>query len=81
MLLAGSDNKLYSPESVEKAYSLLCAMFGPEMYKLKIVPGYGHLDCWIGCRAWRHIYPMVREEVDRVVRGGDYQFQDRDETI
>lgn len=79
MLFAGSDNKLFSPESVEKSYSLLCDVNGPEMYKLNIVPGYGHHDCWIGCKAWRDIYPMVREEVDRVVRGSEYQFQEPDD--
>lgn len=73
MLLAGSDNKLFSPESVKKSYSLLSEVFGPKMYKLEIVPGYGHHDCWIGCRAGRDIYPMVGEEVDRVVRGNDYR--------
>lgn len=79
LLLAGSDNKLFSPESVEKSYSLLCDVNGPEMYKLKIVPGYGHHDCWIGCKAWRDIYPMVREEVDRVVRGSDYLYREPDD--
>lgn len=81
MLLAGSDNKLFSPESVERSYEILCDTFGPKMYKLKIVPRYGHHDCWIGCKAWRDIYPMVREEVDRVLRGSDYHFQDPDDQL
>lgn len=79
MLFAGSDNKLFSPESVKRSYQILVDTFGPKMYKLEIVPGYGHHDCWIGCRAWRDIYPMIREEVDRVVRGNDYQIQNTDD--
>lgn len=79
MLLAGADNKLFSQESVSRSYSLLCDAFGPDMYKFKIVLGYGHHDCWIGCKAWRDIYPMVREEVDRVMRGSDYRFQEPDD--
>lgn len=78
MLLSGADNKLFSQESVSRSYSLLCDAFGQDMYKLKIVPGYGHHDCWIGCKAWRDIYPVVREEVDRVIRGSDYRFQEPD---
>lgn len=44
------------------------------MYTRRIVPGYGHLDPWIGRNAWRDVYPMVREEMDRIVRGDDYKF-------
>lgn len=76
MLLAGAGNKIFSLDSVNKSYSVLCDTFGPHLYKLNILPGYGHHDCWIGCKAWRDIYPLVREEVDRVVRGSDYHFQE-----
>lgn len=48
-------------------------------YRRRVVPGYGHLDCWMGRNAWKDIYPFVREEVDRVVRGERYKFEEPDD--
>lgn len=44
------------------------------MYRRRVIPGYGHLDGFIGRDAWRDVYPMIREEADRVVRGAGYRF-------
>jgi len=44
------------------------------MYRRVVVPGYGHLDGFMGKDAWRDVYPMLREEMDRVVRGREYKF-------
>jgi hypothetical protein len=49
------------------------------LYRRRVVPGYGHLDCWMGRHAWKDVYPFVREEVDRVCRGEDYRFQEPDD--
>lgn len=43
-------------------------------YQRKEIPGYGHLDGFMGKNAWRDVYPMIRKEVDRVVRGESYKF-------
>lgn len=48
-------------------------------YRRRVVPGYGHLDCWMGRHAWKDVYPMVREEVDRVCHGEAYCFQEPDD--
>ncbi|KAK4212109.1 hypothetical protein QBC37DRAFT_202053 [Rhypophila decipiens] len=45
-------------------------------YKRRVVPGYGHLDGWMGRNAWKDVYPFVLEEVDRVVRGEHYKFEE-----
>ncbi|ROV89585.1 hypothetical protein VMCG_09946 [Cytospora schulzeri] len=45
-------------------------------YHRRVVPGYGHLDCWMGRNAWKDVYPFVREEVDRVCRGDGYRFEE-----
>jgi hypothetical protein len=49
------------------------------LYRRRVVPGYGHLDCWMGRHAWKDVYPFVREEVDRVCRGEDYRFVEPDD--
>lgn len=48
-------------------------------YHRRVVPGYGHLDCWMGRNAWKDVYPFVREEVDRVCRGNGYRFREPDD--
>ncbi|KAI8630163.1 glucose-methanol-choline oxidoreductase [Xylariaceae sp. FL1651] len=81
LLFVGRDNAVLSPESTEKTYEVLTEAFGTRkddgiQYRRRVVPGYGHLDCWMGRNAWKDVYPFVLEEVDRVVRGPDYIFQE-----
>ncbi|OLN95454.1 Cholesterol oxidase 2 [Colletotrichum chlorophyti] len=84
MLFVGRDNAVLTPEATERTYEILCDTFGSHggdakgglQYRRRVVPGYGHLDCWMGRNAWKDVYPFVREEVDRVVRGEEYQFVD-----
>lgn len=79
LLWVGRDNAVLSPEATERTYETLCETFEDGEYKRKVVPGYGHLDGWMGRNAWRDVYPFIREEVDRVVRGPDYVFQEPDD--
>jgi hypothetical protein len=82
MLFVGRDNAVLSVESTGRTYEKLCEKFGSRddnggiQYRRKIVPGYGHLDCWMGRNAWKDVYPFVREEIDRVVRGEEYHFEE-----
>ena len=82
LLFVGADNQVLTPESTERTYSVLCDTFGSSdaqgkmQYKRRVVPGYGHLDCWMGRYAWRDVYPFVREEVDKVTRGAGYKFRE-----
>lgn len=50
--------------------------FGVVNYRRRVIPGYGHLDCWMGRNAWKDVYPLVREEVDRVCHGEKYTFKE-----
>lgn len=52
---------------------------GRAEYRRKVIPGYGHLDCWMGRNAWKDVYPMLREEMDRVCHGPAYRFQEPDD--
>ncbi|KAH7362985.1 glucose-methanol-choline oxidoreductase [Plectosphaerella cucumerina] len=86
MLFVGGDNAVLSTEATERTYETLCETFGSTggqgdgvMYRRRIVPGYGHLDCWMGRNAWKDVYPFVRDEVDRVVRGETYKFEEPDD--
>ncbi|KAK6209218.1 hypothetical protein LQW54_006538 [Pestalotiopsis sp. IQ-011] len=87
LLFVGRDNAVLSPAATEKTYEVLCDTFGTRdtrdgdglQYKRRVVPGYGHLDCWMGRNAYKDVYPFVREEVDRVARGEDYRFVEPDD--
>ncbi|KAI8959082.1 FAD/NAD(P)-binding domain-containing protein [Daldinia sp. FL1419] len=81
MLFVGRDNAVLTPESTERTYEILTDTFGGEQYKRRVVPDYGHLDCWMGRNAWKDVYPFVREEVDHVMRGEDYKFQEPMDTF
>ncbi|KAI0457985.1 glucose-methanol-choline oxidoreductase [Xylaria acuta] len=79
LLFVGGDNAVLSPESTERTYEVLTDAFssrhdGGIQYRRRVVPDYGHLDCWMGRNAWKDVYPFVLEEVDRVVRGPEYKF-------
>ncbi|UNI18457.1 hypothetical protein JDV02_004725 [Purpureocillium takamizusanense] len=84
LLFNGADSSVLSPKAADETYNALLAAFGPSagvdgaagtQYRRRSVEGYGHLDCWMGMNAWRDVYPFVREEVDRVVRGEEYVFR------
>ncbi|RYP91482.1 hypothetical protein DL770_002421 [Monosporascus sp. CRB-9-2] len=84
LLFVGRDNAVLSPESTQRTYEALTDIFGTTdddgvQYRRRVVPGYGHLDCWMGRNAWKDVYPFVREEVDRVVRGEGYSFEHPDD--
>lgn len=78
MLFSGSDNKVLNPESTDKTYSILRDRFGPDKYERHVVQGYGHLDCWMGREAYKDVYPLVREQADKVCRGKDYEYEEPD---
>jgi len=76
MLFSGSDNQVLTPESTDKTYTILRDMFGTKGYERHVVQGYGHLDCWMGRKAYVDVFPMVRMEVDAVVRGDEYRYSE-----
>ena len=80
MLFSGSDNKVLTPESTDKSYSILRDTFGSDLYERHVIQGYGHLDCWMGREAYKDVFPLVRAQADRVCRGEDYRYEEPDWT-
>lgn len=78
MLFSGGDNKVLTPESTDKTYSILRDEFGCKGYSRHVIPGYGHLDCWMGRESYVDVFPVVRAEVDRVCRPEGYRYQEPD---
>ncbi|KAI9150826.1 hypothetical protein HJFPF1_10603 [Paramyrothecium foliicola] len=76
MLFVGGDNAVISPAATELTYEQLCEAHGLSagcgggiQYRRRVVPGYGHLDCWMGTNAWRDVFPFVLDEMNRVMQG------------
>lgn len=67
---------MLTPEATERTYGILRDTFGARNYERHVVQGYGHLDCWMGRLAYKDVYPMVREQVDKVVRGEHYRYRE-----
>lgn len=63
--LHGEENRLFRPEGSALTYEWLREQNGPELYSRHVVPGYAHMDCFIGKDAARDVYPLVTEQLDR----------------
>ena len=61
----GEDNRLFLPEGSALTYELLRENNGPELYTRHVIPGYAHMDCFIGKNASRDIYPTVMLELEK----------------
>jgi hypothetical protein len=85
LLLAGSENAVLGVEAISRSYDLLNSTLGSSgsspLLQKRVIDGYGHDDCWIGESAWRDVYPTVRKEVDRIVRGESYRFEVSEEEL
>jgi hypothetical protein len=60
VLLAGAQNCCFLPESQERTFDYLTAK-GRGTYALNIVPGYGHLDVFMGESAARDVFPLIQD--------------------
>lgn len=62
VLFAGRDNRCFLPESQERTFSWLDA-HEPGRHALHVVPGYGHLDVFLGRNAARDVFPAMLAEL------------------
>jgi hypothetical protein len=76
MLFSGGDNHVLNPRCTDMTYELLRNKFGPNQYERHVIPGYGHLDCWMGRQAYKDVYPIIRRQVDKVCRGETYKYKE-----
>jgi pimeloyl-ACP methyl ester carboxylesterase len=60
----GEDNRLFLPEGSALTYEFLRAHNDPALYSRHVIPGYAHMDCFIGKDAARDVYPLVTAQLD-----------------
>jgi hypothetical protein len=63
--ITGEHNRMFVPRGLAATHELLSAANGPDGYAHHVVPGYAHLDLWLGRDAERDVYPIVLRELER----------------
>jgi pimeloyl-ACP methyl ester carboxylesterase len=61
---AGEKNRCFLPESQQRTFEFFDAR-EKGRHSLHVVPGYGHLDVFIGKNAANDVYPLMVQELDR----------------
>jgi hypothetical protein len=62
VFLAGVDNRCFLPESQQRSFAFFDGV-QPNRHALHLLPGYGHLDVFLGRRAARDVFPIILEEL------------------
>lgn len=60
----GERNRLFLPEGSRLTYDFLRARNDPALYSRHVIPGYSHMDCFVGQDAARDVYPLVTAQLD-----------------
>lgn len=63
VFLAGADNHCFLAESQERSFAFL-DRHRPGHHALHVVPGYGHLDMFMGRNAGRDVFPLILDELE-----------------
>lgn len=63
VFLAGAENQCFLPESQQRSYDYLTRY--RHDHSLRIVPGYSHLDIFMGRSASRDVFPFIVEGLER----------------
>jgi cholesterol oxidase len=59
MFLAGADNQEFYPETSKITYDLLREANRADLYTRTVIPGYAHMDCFLGENAVRDVFPSL----------------------
>jgi hypothetical protein len=62
--VSGELNRTYLPMSTEETFNWLRQTNDPGLYKRHVVPGYGHIDNFMGYRANVDSYPLFLEQLE-----------------
>ena len=61
----GEDNHFIMPSGSARTFDELKKLNGAKLYSRHLIPGYAHMDCFIGKNAARDVYPIVTAELDK----------------
>lgn len=64
IFFAGEKNLCFLPDSQRRSYEWFSS-FRPGYHSLNVVPGYSHLDLFMGANAARDVFPAMLEELEK----------------
>jgi pimeloyl-ACP methyl ester carboxylesterase len=62
IFVAGAENQCFLPESQERSFAYFDRL-RPHYHRLHVIPGYSHLDVFIGRNAARDVFPRLLAEL------------------
>ncbi len=62
--VSGELNRTFLPASTEATYNWLRQVNNPDLYKRHVIPGYGHIDGFLGNDSSRDAYPIFLEQLE-----------------
>ncbi|MGW7207580.1 hypothetical protein [Streptomyces sp. NPDC054837] len=63
--VTGAENRMFLPVGLRRTYDRLCQLHGRDLYRYDTIPGYAHLDLWLGAGSARDVYPTVLAELEK----------------
>ncbi|KAG0205147.1 hypothetical protein BGX28_003188 [Mortierella sp. GBA30] len=82
LLIHGAKNQVFVPEATLKTVEALRSNNLPltgqtydykGMYRREVIPGYGHLDCIVGDKAYKEVYPFILDHLERNLATTGYE--------
>ena len=64
--LAGLNNQIFYPESSQRTLAWLEMYNGPALYRQCAIPGYAHMDLFIGQNSAEDVFPLIVDELHRL---------------
>ena len=64
---AGADNLCFLPDSQVKTYDHFNSL-RPGYHSLEVLPGFGHLDVFMGEKAARDVFPLMLHQLERAAQ-------------
>ncbi len=61
----GEQNRFIMPSGSARTFDELKRLNGEKLYTRHLIPGYAHMDCFIGNNAHRDVFPVILSELDK----------------
>ena len=61
----GEDNRFIMPSGSARTFEELKRLNGAKRYTRHMIPGYAHMDCFIGKNAHRDVFPVILSELEK----------------
>ena len=64
LFLHGAENSFFLPKGSERTFDWLCEENGSSFYKREVLPGYAHLDTFLGKNSHIDVYPTILDHLE-----------------